>query len=333
MFGKNKNKVAINGFGRIGRLLFKMSLEDKDVNVVAINDLGDIDNLVYLLKYDTAQESIKSNIEIETISENEKYLIIENNKIRVFSERDPKDLPWEELEINVAAECTGVFNSYDKANFHIEAGAKKVVISGPVKEGQDYSVNENVTGSTVLMGLNEDKIKTCSITSNASCTTNAVALPLDVLRREIGVKSAILTTIHSYTASQSLVDSPVKSGKKDFRKGRSAALNMIPTSTGSAKAVGKVIEEFDGKFDGVSVRVPTVAGSLVDVTLITEKETSIKEINEILKNASLEDKYKDLLNTTEDQIVSSDIIGNKNAAIVDLSFTRVVDGNLVKIFV
>ncbi len=328
-----KKKIAINGFGRIGRLLLKMSLQDKNMEVVAVNDLGDIDNMAYLLKYDTAQPTFSKKISTEIISEDEKYLIVNNQKIRFFSIKNPLDLPWGELEIDVVAECTGVFASYDKSNMHLEAGAKKVVISGPVKEEQNYEVNENISGSTILIGINNIEAKDHTITSNASCTTNAAAVPLDILGQKLGIESALLTTIHSYTASQTIVDRAVRPGKTDYRRGRAGAMNIVPTSTGSAKQVGKVIEELSGNFDGVSIRVPTVAGSIADITFISKKETNVEEVNEILKQASQEKKYEGIFRTEDEQIVSSDIIGDTHAAIVDLNFTRVSGGNLVKIFV
>ena len=327
-----KTKLAINGFGRIGRLLFKMALKDDNIDVVAINDLGDIENLAYLLRYDTAQKNLNLDVQIEVISEEEKYMIVGDEKFQVFSIKNPEELPWKKLDVDVVAECTGIFASYDKSNAHIEAGAKRVVISGSVKENQNHKVNENITGTMVLMGINENQTQMCQITSNASCTTNAAGTPLDILKNELGVESALLTTIHSYTSTQKIVDSSVKSGQKDFRRGRAGAMNIIPSTTGSAKAVGKVIEELEGNFDGIALRVPTIAGSVADITFIVSRDTTVEEVNEILEKASLTDKYKGILRVEKDQIVSSDIIGDTHAAVVDANFTKVV-GRLVKILV
>ncbi len=232
--------------------------------------------------------------------------------------------------MDVVAECTGVFNSFEKSKAHLEAGSKRVVLSGPTKDPQNLEFAEGKIGATVLMGVNEDMVKACSITSNASCTTNAAGTPLDILKEKIGIESAFLNTVHSYTATQSIVDGPVR--KKDFRRGRAAAQNIVPTSTGSAIATGKVIEELAGKFDGIAIRVPTVSGSIVDITFIAGRETSAEEINQIFKDAEKEERYKGILRTESEQIVSTDIIGDTHAAIVDLNFTK-VQGRLVKIMV
>lgn len=327
-----KINLAINGFGRIGRLLFKIAINDKNINIIAINDLGDIDNLIYLLKFDSIQKSIK-NILFEKISDDEQYIIINKKKIRVFSTKDIKKLPWKKLKIDVVAECTGVFNSFIKSYAHLETGAKKVVISGPVKEKQDFLIDKNKQGSTILMAINDNEITNFDITANSSCTTNAVALVLDILKKKIGIKYSLLTTIHSYTASQEIVDSPVKSNKKDFRRGRAGAVNIIPTTTGSAKQVGKIIPELKDKFDGIAVRVPVVTGSLADIVFIAEKDTTVQEIHNIFIKAEKEKKYKGFFRTETEQIVSTDIIGDIHTSIVDLNFTRVVGNKLVKIIV
>jgi glyceraldehyde 3-phosphate dehydrogenase len=230
----------------------------------------------------------------------------------------------------VVAECTGVFNSFEKSKAHLEAGAKRVVLSGPTKDPQNTEFMEGKIGTTVLMGVNEEKTKTCTITSNASCTTNASGIPLKLMEEKIGVESAFLNTIHSYTATQSIVDGPVR--KKDFRRGRAAAQNIVPTTTGSAIATSKVIEELAGKFDGMAVRVPTVSGSLVDITFIAKRETTAEEVNQIFKEAENSGEYNGLLRTESEQIVSTDIIGDTHGAIVDLNFTK-VQGRLVKIII
>ncbi len=332
---KNKKiRIAINGLGRIGRLFFKMAEKNENLEIVAVNDLGDIENMVYLLNYDSAQKSLveifgqKANFEKGNNEEN--FIIIGNNKIPFFSEKKPEDLPWLDLDVDVVAECTGVFNSFEKSNAHLEAGAKRVVLSGPTKDLQDTKFSDEKIGATILMGVNDQKIKNYNITSNASCTTNAVGVVLDILEEKIGIESALLNTIHSYTATQSIVDQAVS--KKDFRRGRAAAQNMLPTSTGSVIAATKVIEKLSGKFDGMAIRVPTISGSIADITFISDKNTSAEEIKQIFKDAEKKEKYKGLLRTESEQIVSSDIIGDTHASIIDLNFIK-VQGKLVKIIV
>jgi len=325
-------RVGINGFGRIGRLFFKLALKQDDLEIVGINDLGDLDNMAYLLRYDSAQKDLNLEVTTKVVSETEQYLVVGDREIPFFSIRNPEELPWGELDTDVVAECTGIFTSFEKSNMHITAGAKRVVISGPTKDEQGTEFGDGKIGSTVLMGVNHDAVKTCAITSNASCTTNAAGSPLQVMKDTVGVESALLNTIHSYTATQSIVDGPVKPGKPDYRKGRAAAMNIIPSSTGSAIATAKVIPELSGKFDGIAMRVPTVSGSIVDITFISQKETTAEEINKYFRIAAESDQYKGLLRVEEDQVVSGDIIGDTHVAIVDLAFTRVV-GNLVKIMV
>lgn len=322
--------VAINGFGRIGRLFFKLALKNDNLRIVAINDLGDIENMAYLLRYDTAQKDLNMSVDTETVSEDEKYLIVDGQRIRFYSIRNPAELPWASMDIDVVAECTGIFTSFEKSHAHIRAGAKRVVISGPVKDEQGFEFAEGKIGKTILMGVNDDEIKTCVITSNASCTTNAAGSPLDVMQSTVGVEYALLNTIHSYTATQSVVDGPVKPGDTDYRKGRAAAMNIIPSSTGSAIATTKAVTSLAGKFDGIAVRVPCISGSLVDITFVASRETTAEEINDIFKKASTQSHYQGLLRVEENQVVSSDIVGDTHVAIIDLNFTRVV-GNLVKI--
>jgi len=326
----NKTNVAINGFGRIGRLFFKLALQNENLQVVGINDLGDLENMVYLLNHDSVQKEMNLDAQAEIVSETEQYLIVGDNRIPFYAVRNPEELPWGELDVDVVAECTGIFTSFEKSNMHITAGAKRVVISGPTKDEQGTKFGDGKIGSTVLMGVNEDTIKTCAITSNASCTTNAAGSPLDVMRATVGVEYALLNTVHSYTATQSIVDGPVKPGKPDYRKGRAGAVNIIPSSTGSAIATTKVIGELAGRFDGIAIRVPTPVGSIVDITFIASRDTTAEEVNKAFRIASESDQYKGLLRVEEDQVVSSDIVGDTHVAIIDLAFTRVV-GNLVKI--
>lgn len=312
-------KVAINGFGRIGRTFFKMAMNHPDFEVVAINDLGDIENLAYLLQYDTAYGRGQYDVSIQDGS-----LVVDGKEIAFIQERDPKALPWGAMNIDIAVEATGIFSSYEKSKMHLEAGAKRVIISGPVK---DDPIAAGIEGATVLMGVNDDALATCSISSNASCTTNATSPLVAILKESIGIEKAILNTVHAYTSTQSLVDGP----SKDFRKGRAAAQNIIPTSTGAAVATTKVHTELVGKFDGISIRVPVAVGSLVDVTFIASRTTTVEEVNQLLSTAASDTKWSTLFAVTDEPLVSSDIIGARFASIADLGMTRVVDGNLVKV--
>lgn len=313
-------KVAINGFGRIGRTFFRMALNHPDFEVVAINDLGNIDNLAYLLKYDTVYGPLGIDVAIV-----DGGLQVNGKQITFLSEKEPKALPWGTLGIDIVMESTGFFASYAASKAHLEAGAKRVVLSGPVSDDPTAS---GVTGATVLMGVNEAQLAGCTITSNASCTTNATSPLIAILKNSIGIEKAILNTTHAYTASQSLVDGP---SKKDFRGGRAAAQNIVPSSTGAAKATTLAHTELKGKFDGISIRVPVAVGSIVDVTFIASRPTTVEEVNDLLTKASQTETWRDLFAVTSEQLVSSDIIGAHYAAIADLEMTRVVDGNLVKV--
>lgn len=325
-----KIRVAINGFGRIGRAFFKVALSRPEIDVVAVNDLGDIKNMAYLLKYDTAYGVSPFNVEVK--ADNSGFVVVGNDasgkeykkEVAFISEKDATKLPWAAHNIDVVVESTGLFVAYDKAQVHITAGAKRVVISAPAKEDPTGAI----TGATVLMGMNEDAIKSCQITSNASCTTNAANPLLAILDESIGIEKALLNTVHAYTASQSIVDGP---NKKDYREGRAAAMNIVPSSTGAAVAVTKVMTGLKGLFDGISIRVPVVAGSIVDVTFIAKKNTTAEEVNDILRKASQTPRWSGIFMATDEQLVSSDIQGNSHASIADLAFTRVVGGNLVKV--
>mgnify|MGYP000482752466 CR=1 FL=1 len=312
-------KVAINGFGRIGRTFFRMAVDHPDIEVFAINDLGDIENLAYLLRYDTVYG--QSGLEVSTEPD---ALVVNGARIAFSQIKDPKTLPWQSLGVDIVLEATGVFTSYATAKAHLEAGAKRVVISAPVKDDPTAAA---VDGATVLMGVNEDELKTCTITSNASCTTNASSPLVSILKAGVGIEKALLNTVHAYTATQSIVDGPAK----DLRKGRAAAQNIIPTSTGAAVATTKVHTELTDKFDGIAMRVPVPVGSIVDITFVASRETSVAEVNQLLKDAAESKAWNKLFAVTDEPIVSSDIIGARFAAIADLSFTRVVGGNLVKV--
>lgn len=313
-------KVAINGFGRIGRTFFKMAVDHPDFEVVAINDLGDLENLAYLLRYDTAYG--QSGLQVEVVDGTE--LTVNGKKIAFSQIKDPATLPWKELGVDIALEATGVFASYAKAKAHLEAGAERVIISAPVK---DDPIAAGVDGATVLMGVNDEDLNTCIISSNASCTTNATSPLVSILKSSVGIEKAVLNTVHAYTATQAVVDGP----DKDFRKGRAAAQNIIPTSTGAAVATTLAHTDLAGKFDGIAMRVPVPVGSIVDVTFISSRETTVEEVNKVLKEAAESKAWNKLFAVTDEPIVSSDIIGARFAAIADLSFTRVVGGNLVKV--
>ena len=307
-------KIAINGFGRIGRNAFKIAFDRNDVEIVAINDLTDAKTLAHLLKYDSNYGIYACNVDSD-----DENVIVEGEKIRVYSEKEPQNLPWGELGVDVVIECTGLFTDPAKARAHIEAGAKKVVISAPAKgEG----------AKTIVLGVNEDEVTSDDqILSNASCTTNCIAPVMKVLEDFIGIDKAMMTTVHSYTASQKLQDAPAK----DIREARAAAENIVPTTTGASKAAAKTIPSLQGKFNGLSVRVPTPVVSLADITAVTKRPTSVEEINDIFRKAANEDYYKGILAATDEELVSIDYRGNSNSAIVDLKLTDVIEGTLIKV--
>ena len=311
-----KIRVAINGFGRIGRAFVRQSYDRPEIELVAVNDLGSLENLAYLLKYDTVYGKAPFPVSVEGDK-----LMVAGKPIAFVQEKDPAALPWREHEIDVVIESTGLFTDYEKANAHITAGARRVVISGPVKE-------ENPLGATILMGLDESKLAACAITSNASCTTNAASPVIAILDAAIGIEKAILSTTHAYTASQAIVDGP---SKKDMKEGRAAAQNIVPTSTGAAVAVTKAYPSLAGKFDGISLRVPVPAGSIADITFIAKRPTSVEEVNDTLRKAAADAHWQGIFTTTDEELVSSDIIGERFASIADLGMTRVVDGTLVKV--
>lgn len=316
-----KIKVAINGAGRIGRAFIKVAREHKEIDIVAVNDLGSIESIAYLLKYDTAYG--KSDFTVE-VSSDQKAILLDGESIAYLSEKDPANLPWKDLDVDIVVESTGLFTTYEKSRAHLQAGAKKVVITAPVKDAPPA----DIVGATVLMGINDDQLEKCEISSNASCTTNAGSPIMAILNETVGVEKAILNTVHGYTASQALVDGP---SKKDLREGRAAAQNIVPSSTGAAIAVTKALPELEGKFDGISIRVPVVVGSIVDITFLAKRDTTAEEINSILKEASKTKRWQNVFAVTEEDLVSSDIIGSSHASIADLQMTRVVDGNLVKV--
>jgi glyceraldehyde 3-phosphate dehydrogenase len=306
-------RIAINGFGRIGRAALKVILDEPGLEVVAINDLMTLENAAYLFKYDSVYGRDKNKISFEG-----SHLLINDQKILFVSEKAPENLPWKSLAVDIAMECTGFFTKREDAEKHITAGAKTVVISGP-------------TGSqgtpTVVYGVNTEDGNT-AVFSCGSCTTNNIGVIIEILGRRIGIKKAILNTVHAFTASQSLVDSP---SKREPRMGRNAAINLAPASTGAAIAITKALPEYAGKFDGIAVRTPVPVGSISDITFIAARNTTPAEINAILEEESKTDRYKMVLSVTNEPIVSTDIIKSPFAAVADLEMTRVVDGDLVKV--
>ncbi len=306
-------RLAINGFGRIGRLVFKASQDDSDVEIVAINDLTDAKTLAHLLKYD----SVHGRYPVPVRSEGD-MLIAGDRKVKVFAEKDPANLPWGELGVDVVVESTGVFRTREKIEKHMQAGAKKVVLTVPAKDEID---------NTVVLGVNDDTLKPeHKIVSNASCTTNCLAPVAKVLHEKFGIKRGLMTTVHAYTNDQKILDLP----HSDLRRARAAAVSMIPTTTGAARAVGKVIPDLNGKMDGMALRVPTSDGSIVDLVAELEKDTTVDEINAAMKEAA-EGELKGILEYCDEPIVSVDIIDNPHSSIFDSLSTTVMDGNFVKV--
>ena len=307
-------KIAINGFGRIGRNAFKLAFERDDIEVVAINDLTDTKTLAHLLKHDSTYGTYHHDVSYDDNS-----IFVAGKQIHVLAEKDPALLPWGEFGVDVVIEATGLFVQPEKARAHINAGAKKVVISAPAKgEGAKF----------IVLGVNEHELtREDDIISNASCTTNCIAPVMAILEREFGIEKSLMTTVHSYTASQRILDAPAK----DLREARSAAENIVPTTTGAAIATAKVIPSLVGKFDGLSVRVPTAVVSLSDITAVLKINTTKEEINEVFKRAAADPFYQGILTVTEEPLVSTDFKGNSHSSIVDLELTNVVGGNLVKI--
>lgn len=313
-------RVVINGFGRIGRTFFRLAYGHPEFEVVAVNDLGDIANLAYLLEYDSAYGRAPFSV-----SHKPGNLVIQGKDVAFLQEKEPNKLPWRLMNVDIVVESTGFFTTYEGAKLHLDGGAKRVVVSAPIK-GDPAAVG--ITGATVLMGVNESALDTCQVSSNASCTTNATSPLVGILKDKIGIEKAVLNTVHAYTASQSLVDAP---SKKEFRDGRAAALNIIPSTTGAAQATTLAHTELKGKFDGIAMRVPVPVGSIVDVTFIASRDTTVEEVNAALTEAAADPKWQHLFAVTSDPIVSTDIVGSRVGSIADLSFTKVVDGNLVKV--
>ncbi|MGI8826027.1 MAG: type I glyceraldehyde-3-phosphate dehydrogenase [Chloroflexota bacterium] len=307
-------RVGINGFGRIGRQAFKIALGNPELEVVAVNDIGDVENMAYLFKHDSVYHGEKQDVAAEGNT-----LVVDGKKFPVLSVTDPKKLPWHDLNVDVVIESTGRFASSEQAAAHLEAGAKAVVVSAPAKGAQ-----------TFVLGVNDSdyRLEEHRVLSNASCTTNSIAPVMAILDEKFGVQKAFLTTIHSYTADQRLVDSP----HSDFRRGRAAAHNIVPTSTGAARAVSDALPQFKGIFDGVALRVPTIDVSMSDMTVLLKRKTTVEEINQVFREAAASARFKGILEATDEPLVSSDFIGNSHSSIVDLGLTQVVDGDFVKVF-
>jgi glyceraldehyde 3-phosphate dehydrogenase len=307
-------KVAINGLGRIGRATVKIVMDHPDLELVAVNDIVSIANMVYLLKYDTVYGRYEKEV---CRSKDGKSIAIEDHGFYYYSEKDPAQLPWKDHDIDVVFECTGLFTKTEELQKHLDAGAKQVILSAPTKSEEML---------TIVHGVNENK-ENKQIISCASCTTNCITPVAEVMRRRVGIEKATMTTVHAYTSTQGIVDSPAKK----FKRGRAGAANMVPTTTGAATASAKAIPEIKGKFDGVAVRVPVPAGSLADVVFVTSKSTSREELNDIFREEARSKRYENILGVTEDGLVSSDIVKDPRASIVDLTMTQVVDNDLVKV--
>ncbi len=312
-------KIAINGFGRIGRAFYKLAVTRPELEIVAINDLGNLDNLAYLLKYDSAYGRFNKSVEVK-----EGKLVVDGREVTFLQEKDPLKLPWGSLGVDIVVESSGVFESFEKASVHKQAGAKRVVLTAPAKD------EDSGDCKTVLMGINEDDLKTCSVSSNGSCTTNSASPVMEILEEKLGIKKAFLNTVHAYTATQSLTDSPTKGS--DFRRGRAAAVNIAPSTTGAATAVTRAVHDLLGKFDGVAFRVPVITGSISAIVFLANRQTTVEEINNILESAAKEDRWKGVFKTTRDQLVSTDIMGESHAAIADLALTHVTDGDLCAVY-
>ena len=306
-------KIAINGLGRIGRAAFKIILETHELELRAVNDLNAADDLAYLLNYDTVYGRYHKKVAPAPDG-----LIVDGKTYPVFKEKDPARLPWRKLEIDIVLECTGVFNQQADLQRHLAAGAKTVILSAPAKSPEI---------ATVVHGANSTHEPTTGIISCASCTTNCITPVVEVMGRRIGVQKAIMTTVHAYTATQAIVDRP----NKRRRRGRAAAVNLIPASTGAAIATTKALPQYAGKFDGIAVRVPVVIGSLADIVFLTSRRTTAEEVNTILTEEANSERYRGVLGVTDEPLVSSDIIQDPRASVVDLELTQVVDGNLVKV--
>ncbi|MBZ0281923.1 MAG: type I glyceraldehyde-3-phosphate dehydrogenase [Anaerolineae bacterium] len=307
-------KVAINGLGRIGRATLKLLMDTPELELVAVNDIGSVENLAYLIQYDSIYGPYRKSVEVH-----EGNLVIDGHTIAYLSERDPANLPWGKLGVDLVFESTGIFTKNEEAQKHITAGARLVIISGP---------SNSVEVPTIVYGVN-DTSEENAIISTASCTTNNITPVIEIMGRHFGVAKALMTTVHAYTATQMLVDAP--GGKKDMRRGRAAAANIVPSSTGAAIATTKALPQHKGNFDGVALRVPVTVGSIADTVMLLMRKVTVEEVNEAFRKEAASPRYKDVIRVTEDAIVSADIIGDPHAAIISLDLTQVVGGDLVKV--
>lgn len=305
-------RVAINGLGRIGRATLKLALEESRLELVAVNDIAAPENLAYLLKYDTVYGRYE-----KPVASHDGSISIDGKDYRVLSEKMPENLPWKDLDVDLVFECTGIFRKQKDLEKHLKAGAKHVILSAPGKSDET---------PTVVHGVNSPDGDTAAI-SCASCTTNCITPVAEIMVRRIGVFKAALMTVHAYTSSQGMVDAPASK----MRRGRAGAANIVPTSTGAAKATGKALPDIEGHFDGIAIRVPVPVGSIADITFVTERPTSVEEVNAIFREEADSNRYRGILGVAEDPIVSSDIIGDPHASVVDLQSTQVIDGDLVKV--
>lgn len=307
-------KVAINGLGRIGRATLKLLMDTPELELVAVNDIGSVENLAYLIQYDSIYGPYRKSVEVH-----DGNLVIDGHTIAYLSERDPANLPWDKLGVDLVFESTGIFTKNEEAQKHITAGARLVIISGP---------SNSVEVPTIVYGVN-DISEENAIISTASCTTNNITPVIEIMGRHFGVAKALMTTVHAYTATQMLVDAP--GGKKDMRRGRAAAANIVPSSTGAAIATTKALPQHKGNFDGVALRVPVTVGSIADTVMLLMRKVTVEEVNEAFRKEAASPRYKDVIRVTEDAIVSADIIGDPHAAIISLDLTQVVGGDLVKV--
>jgi glyceraldehyde 3-phosphate dehydrogenase len=315
-------RIAINGLGRIGRAFLKLALNRSELEVVAVNDLADPENLAYLMRFDSAYGRYDQPVVFSTYGD--ATFTIGQHRIRFLQQRDPAQLPWKPLGIDIVVEATGVFESYEKARVHLQAGARRVVLTAPSKD------EDGPDARTALPGINLDALQTATLSSNASCTTNSASPVMQVLQETIGVRKAFLTTVHGYTATQNLVDGPVKG--RDLRRGRAAAANIVPSTTGAAIAVARAIPSLQGRFDGMAMRVPVLTGSISSIVFLAGRSTSVDEINNHLEKAAGSARWNRVLAVTREPLVSTDIVGDPHAAIVDLSLTKVVDGDFCSVY-
>jgi len=315
-------RIAINGLGRIGRSFLKLAITRPDFEIVAVNDLGDPENLVYLMRFDSAYG--RYGLEVSFDASGEPALFVAGHRIRFLRERAPERLPWSTLNIDIVVEATGVFETYEQARAHVKAGARRVVLAAPAKD------EDGPDARTVLTGINPEDLDVCTLSSNGSCTTNSASPVMQILNESIGVRKALLNTVHGYTATQSLVDAPVRGS--DLRRGRAAAANIVPSTTGAAIAVARAMPALRQRFDGIAMRVPVLIGSLSSIVFVAARPTNVDEINRALEGAAETDRWRSVFTVTRDPVVSRDIVGDPHAAIADLSLTKVVDGDLCSVY-